>query len=147
MDVNLHVGLRFCQRTERRTAYGYQCIFLRKRFFCMSQCLLVLADRCVMQFYQRKLPVVFDILNGHHEHELGTFTFFPFPIPGSSVRSLLALGRSLLQRKHFGSDFDIFLHKLINSTSCNYCIPECNFFSTQIPQTFPPPSETSAARD
>ena len=49
---------------------------LWKRFFCMSQCLPVLADRCVMQFYQRKLPVVFDILNGHHKHELGMFTFF-----------------------------------------------------------------------
>ena len=41
-------------------------------------CLLVLADRCVMQVYLRKLPVVFDILNGHHEYELGTFTFSPF---------------------------------------------------------------------
>ena len=73
----------------------------------MSQCLPVLADRCVMQVYQRKLPVVFDILNGHHEHELGTFTFSPVS-DSRLLRSLLALGRSLLQSKHFGSDFDIF---------------------------------------
>ena len=38
-------------------------------------CLPALADRCVMQVYLRKLPVVFDILNGHHEYELGTFKF------------------------------------------------------------------------
>ena len=88
--------------------------FLWKRCFCMSQCLSVLADRCVMQVYHRKLPVVFDILNGHHEHQLGTFTFSPV-FDSRLLRSLLALRRSLLQSKHFGSDFDIFLHKLINS--------------------------------
>ena len=64
-------------------------------------------DRCVMQVYLWKLPVVFDILNGHHEYELGTFTFSPIS-DSRLLRSLLALGRSLLQSKHFGSDFDIF---------------------------------------
>ena len=36
----------------------------------------VLANRCVMEVYLRKLPVVFDILNGQHEHELGTLNIF-----------------------------------------------------------------------
>ena len=53
------------------------------------------------------LPVVFDILNGHHGYELGTFTFSPVS-DSRLLRSLLALGRSLVQSKHFGSDFDIF---------------------------------------
>ena len=54
------------------------------------------------------LPMeVFDILNGQHEHELGTFTFSPVS-DSRLLRSLLVLGRSLLQSKHFSSDFDIF---------------------------------------
>ena len=80
--------------------------FMEEMFLCATVCLPVLADRCVMQVYLRKLPVLVDISNGHHEYELSTFTFSPFS-DSRLLRSLLALGRSLLQSKHFDSDFDI----------------------------------------
>ena len=91
---------------EEQRQYGYQGFFFMEEMF-LYVCLPVLADRCVMQVYLRKLPVVFEILNGHHEYELGTFTFSPVS-DFRFLRSLLALRRSLLQSKHFGSDFDVF---------------------------------------
>ena len=54
-------------------------------------------NRCVVEVYLGKLPVVFDILNGQHEHELGTFKFSPV-FYSRLLRSLLALGRLLLHR-------------------------------------------------
>ena len=102
--------------------------------------LQVLANRCVMQVYLQKLPVVFDILNGQHvEHELGTFKFSPV-FDSRHLWSLLVLGRLLLQSKHFGSGFNnffffFFLHKL-TVMSRNYCIPECNFFLHRLPRRF-----------
>ena len=103
--------------------------------------LSVLANRCVMQVYLQKLPVVFDILNGRHEHELGMFTFSPV-FDSRLLRSLLVLRRLLLQSKHFSSSFDIFffLHKL-TVTSRNYCIPECNFFLHRFPRRFLRPAK------
>ena len=93
-------------KEEQRMAI--KAFFMEEMFLYV--CLPVLADRCVMQVYLRKLPVVFDILNGHREYEMGTFTFSPI----SDFRLLwsLALGRSLLQSKHFSSDFDIFFAQI-----------------------------------
>ena len=54
-----------------------------------------------------EVTVVLDILNGQHEHELGMSKFSPVS-DSRLLRSLLVLRRSLLQSKHFGSDFDIF---------------------------------------
>ena len=100
----------------------------------------VFANRFVMKVYLRKLPVMsFDILNGQHEHKLGTFTFSPV-FDSRLLRSLLALGRLFLQSKHFGSGFDIFLHRL-TVTSCNHCISECNFFLRRFPRRFLRPAK------
>ena len=76
---------------EEQRQYGYQgfCFIGRDVFVCLLTS-FNLANRCIMQVYLRKLPVVFDILNGHHKHELGTFTFSPVS-DSRLLRSLLAL--------------------------------------------------------
>ena len=103
-------------------------------------CLLILANHCYASS-----PVVFDILNSHHEYkhdEPGTFArvIVVRPLGALMKNQVESFGRSILRSKHFSSDFNIFCTN-VTIMSCNYCIPVCKFFLHRFSRHFLRPAK------